>query len=51
MNSAEINRLEPAQESGRFAPVADFHELHVGENFGAPPITREEEYRQHATDA
>ena len=48
---SEIDGFKSAQESGRLAAIADFAELHVGENFGAPPVAREKENRQHAAHA
>jgi hypothetical protein len=44
----QVDGLESAQKCRGFAAVANLNKLHIGQNFGAPPITGEKEYRQHA---
>src|SRR5882757_4853267 len=45
---AQIKSAKTAQESGGLAAVTQLHKLHVGEDFRAPPITREEKNRHHS---
>ena len=44
----EIHGAKTAQECRRFARVAEFRKLHVGDQAGAPPHSREQEDRHHS---
>ena len=46
--NAQVQRAESSQERRGLAGVADFGELDVGHDAGAPPQARVEEHRQHA---
>src|SRR4029077_7219597 len=48
---AEIDGAKAAKKGGRFSLVAELDKFHVGEDFGAATITREEEDGHHAAEA
>ena len=48
---AEVDGLESPKKCSRTSAIADFDELHVGQDCRAPPVAGEEEDRHHAADA
>ena len=45
---AEVERAKAAQKCRGFAGVADFRELHIGEQSGTSPETGKQKHRHHA---
>ena len=50
-NQAEIDGFESAEECGWPAGIPDFSQLHIGQDFSAPPVAREEEHGEHSAEA